>query len=363
MRARGSHGICIEPYDLRVREKLLQLRLYHLRTRTDVLEFSPALRAAVVQPLRISAVVAHEPPIRAVIGQRNAAPRALIGIPAFAAAYKLVRPAAVYEQYALLAAADVIFQLLTQLFAYVRAVAAPKLALHVDDLHLRKLHIVISAAQREERIIALPRLIHTHNVRRRRTEQQQAARLRAAIYGNIPRVVAWAVLRFIGFLLLLVDDDKPKLIRRGKHRAARADHEPCLTGADALELIIALPDRKTAVQHSDGIAEVRGKGLNHLRRQSDLRHQQYHRAPARKLLGYKMDVNARFSASGHAEEQCGSALTGHGKSVYAGKRLLLLIIENGQRLDIAEVYLRTPEGLLFIQLHKACFAQRGQRLP
>ena len=117
------------------------------------------------------------------------------------------------------------------------------------------------------------------------------------------------------------------------------------------------------MQHSDGIAEVRGKGLDHLRRQSDLRHQQYHRVPARKLLGYKMDVNARFSAPGHAEEQCGSALTGHGKSVYAGKRLLLLIIENGQRLDIAEVYLRTPEGLLFIQLHKACFAQRGQRLP
>ena len=76
-----------------------------------------------------------------------------------------------------------------------------------------------------------------------------------------------------------------------------------------------------------------------------------------------MDVNARFSAPGHAEEQCGSALTRHGKSVYAGKRLLLLVIENGQRLDIAEVYLRAPEGLLFIQLHKACFAQRGQRLP
>ena len=363
MRARGGHGIGIEPYDLRVREKLIQLRLYHLRARADVLEFSPAFGAAVVQPLRISAVVAHEPPVRAVIGQRNAAPRALIGIPAFAAAYKLVRPAAVYEQYALLAAADVLAELLAQLFAYVRAVAAPKLALHIDDLHLRQLHIVISAPQREERIIPLPCLIHAHDVRRRRTEQQQAARLRAAIYGNIPRVVAWAVLRFIGFLLLLVDDDKPKLIRRGKHRAARADHEPCLTGADALEFVITLPDRKAAVQHSDGIAEVRGKGLYHLRRQSDLRHQQYHRAPACELLGYEMDVNARFSAPGHAEEQRGSALAGHGKGVYAVKRFLLLVIENGQRFDIAEVYLRTPEGLFLIQLDKACFAQRGQRLP
>ena len=117
------------------------------------------------------------------------------------------------------------------------------------------------------------------------------------------------------------------------------------------------------MQHGDGIAEVRGKGLYHLRRQSDLRHQQYHRAPARELLGYEMDINARFSAPGHTEEQRGSALTRHGKSVYSVERLLLLIIEDRQRLDIAEMYLRTPEGLLLIQLDKACLAQRGKRLP
>lgn len=97
-------------------------------------ERAAALGAVLVQPLRVPAVVAHEPAAEAVVGQAHAAIGAAVREAAVHAGYELVCAASVQEEYALLAALQVFRYLGAQSLAYAAAVAAAELALHVDDL-------------------------------------------------------------------------------------------------------------------------------------------------------------------------------------------------------------------------------------
>ena len=88
------------------------------------------------------------------IGERHAAIGAFIDVSAFAAAYKLVCTAPVNKQDALLSALKVFSEFILESDADITAVAAAKLALHIDNTDGRKLHLVISLM--ELKVLVLP---------------------------------------------------------------------------------------------------------------------------------------------------------------------------------------------------------------
>ena len=88
------------------------------------------------------------------IGERYAAVRAFVDISAFAAAYEFVCAAPVNKQDALLAALKVFSELILEPGADITAVAAAKLAFHIDYADGGKLHLIIPLI--ELKILVLP---------------------------------------------------------------------------------------------------------------------------------------------------------------------------------------------------------------
>ena len=256
MRPDGSDGIRIHAQNFYAGEQLVQLLDNILCAAAVIFQLSPAVGAQGIHPLGIAAIVADQPPVAAVIRQRYAAARAAVGITAADAADELVRTAPVNKQNALLSPVDIPLQFFAERLADIARIAAAKLTLHVDNTNLRQRHVVIAFWKCKEGISACFRIIAAGNIRRCRAEQQQAARTGTEIFCHIARVVTRRILGFIALLLLLVDNQQPKIVNRRKHRAARADHELCTSASDALPLVIAFSDGETGVQHGDLIAEV-----------------------------------------------------------------------------------------------------------
>ena len=148
----------------------MQFLLDPLRPRAEVFQLAPALGADRVHTARMAAVMAHQPAVRAVVGQRDAAVRALVGEAAVRAADELVRAAAVDEEDALLAALEVELDLGAELLADVACVPAPELALHVHDADLRQLLIVVALVETEEGIASDLGVVAALHVRRGRAE-------------------------------------------------------------------------------------------------------------------------------------------------------------------------------------------------
>ena len=173
MAAGGSNRIRIHAKDTGIRVQLVKLIFNKLRTRADERKHTAAVGAAAVNSARIAAVMAHKALICAVICQRNAAIRAFIDVSAVAAADELICSAAVYEQYALLAAGEVIFKLGAQAGAELAAVSGLELLFHIDYFDRGQLHRVVSLVQLEKLILPGLSRIAAFDIRSCGAEQKQ----------------------------------------------------------------------------------------------------------------------------------------------------------------------------------------------
>ena len=115
------------------------------------------------------------------------------------------------------------------------------------------------------------------------------------------------------------------------------------------------------MQHGDLIPEVGGKCPEHLRRERNLRHEQDRGAPHIKTAADEVDVDARFAAAGHAVQQRRVRSAGGLQRAQPVKGLLLLRIQHGERLKLADIYLRAAKDLTVRELHKPGLLQRLER--
>ena len=194
MRAHGRNAVRIHAEDLRAGEKLVQLLLDALSARSEIAQLSPAFGAGAVDRAGMPAVVTHQAAVGAVIGQRHAAVRTLVGVAAVGTADELVRAAAIDEQDALLAAFQVLLDLRAQRFADISRVAAAQLPLHVHDADLGQLKIVVALVQREIGVATDLRVIARLDVRRCGAEDEQRARAGTEIFCHITRVITRRIL-------------------------------------------------------------------------------------------------------------------------------------------------------------------------
>ena len=165
------------------------------------------------------------------MGQAYTAARTLRHIAAVDADKKAAVSASVEEQDRLFALLRTVFQFSDQAMAQASAVALFQVAAHIRKLCRRKLFSVIAFRQTVQRILPVFCVVHTLHRRRCGTEKDKRLFLDAAPDRHLSRVVARRVLRFIGMLLLLVQNDQPEVTRGGKDSAARADDDLCLAGA------------------------------------------------------------------------------------------------------------------------------------
>ena len=138
MAAGGGDGIRVHAQNCRIREQSLQLLLDLLRAAADSLHRAAAFGAARVRGLGVAAVVAHQAAARRMVGQVDAAARALRHVAAVHADEEAAVAAAVEEEDGLLAVQDGVADTLFELTAEIQIVPGAQLLLHIDEARSRK---------------------------------------------------------------------------------------------------------------------------------------------------------------------------------------------------------------------------------
>ena len=130
-------------------------------------------------------------------------------------------------------------------------------------------------------------------------------------------------------LLLFVNDDKSQILKGREHCGPCTDDHPHAAASDALPLIVPLAHGQGRVQDGDTVAEIAGKGLQHLRRQRDLRHQKNGGFSLPQDLVDEADIDRRLPTAGNAEQQRSLRLPAVDKRAESLVRPLLVIVQHG----------------------------------
>ena len=167
--------------------------------------------------LAVAADVAHEPPVRMVVRQRQTAARTHRDAAAFDTGQHPARAAAVEIQDGLLPEAEIFAQGQQQRLADDRGIALAQLALHVDDLDGRQRSAVIALRYAAQAKSARNGTVHALDRRRGGAEHRQRMLLRAAVDRDLAGMVARCIFGLVGVLLLLVHNEQTEVPHRREH--------------------------------------------------------------------------------------------------------------------------------------------------
>ena len=112
-------------------------------------------------------------------------------------------------------------------------------------------------------------------------------------------VIARGLILLIGHILFLIEDDAADIPRRCKERRPCADDDPRLAAPYAEDGIVALGERKAAVQDDNISGKPLLKRRDELTRERDFRHEYDHLPPRAPYSTRRLHVDARLAAPCH----------------------------------------------------------------
>ena len=83
--------------------------------------------------------------------------------------------------------------------------------------------------------------------------------LNTAVFCHIAGVIFGHLLRFIGVLLLFIQNYQPQVLQGREHRRTGADYHSGLSGADPLPLVVPLPRPQGGMQYGNLIPKLGGE--------------------------------------------------------------------------------------------------------
>ena len=255
----------------------------------------------------VSAQMALQRLVGAVVGERHAAMRALLHVAAFAAQHARGIAAPVDEENRLLLSLESLVHVVDEQARQGDESALPhELDAHVDDLNVRHLLVVDAAQQQVDPVFARADVGDGLERRRRRAEQANGVGQLRAIDGDIAPMIARRLVLLVGGLVLFIDDDQPQIVHRCEHRRARANHHPRLARRQRLPAVeplalaeVAVPDDRAMPGRLEPPAQARHR----LRRERHLRHEVDRAAARGEHLLHGPQVDFRFPRAGDAVQQ------------------------------------------------------------
>ncbi len=219
------------------------------------------VRSATVAALRhgsfVTAVVAEHAPGAMVVGERDAAVRALQTPAAVATGDVRGEAATVEEKDDLLAARQDVLHGGGEGLTEGASLADEHVPGQIHDVDLGQGTGVHALGQLEELHLALGGAVVGGDVGRGATQHQDGAMPAGQLPGHGAAVVARHGVLLVGRLVLLVHDDEAHPQQGREERRARPHGYPGLTAPEALPLVKALALRQGAVQHRHLTAEAR----------------------------------------------------------------------------------------------------------
>ena len=185
----------------------------------------------------------------------------------------------------------------------------------VNDLDLRQRAAADAIGQRQQRVLAVLRVLPRLQTRRRAAEDADGTGLARAHDRNFARVIARRLSLFVRRLMLFIDDDRAEIIERGEHRRPRADGDALRPIAQREPGVVALAVAEGGMEHRDLIAEDGAESVDRLRCECDLRHEDDRALPLRDDVLQQFDVDERLAAAGDAVQERHRAGRGGGQRV------------------------------------------------
>ena len=304
---RGAGGVAVEPGHPRLRKRLGHFGFDALGAHPQRDHRPAAVRTGFGHRRALAAVVAQQPPLRAVLGEADIAVVALERLPAHLAEREGREPAAVEEQNRLLPGGEGLGQRLPQRLREHRRLFLTRHA-RAGDAQVHQLDpghrpIVDAAGEVQFLVAATPRVLERLQRRRGRAEHAHRAGALGAHHRQVARVVAQLLFLLERRVVLLVDHHHPEVLHRREHRAAHPHRDGHLAPAQGLPVAQPLGFLQARVQHRHLLPEAALKSTHQLRRQRDLWHQnQRALAPLDRRLD-QPQVDLGLAAAGDAVEQ------------------------------------------------------------
>ena len=297
-------GILVHAQDARCGQQLLQFLLHALGAEAAVRKLAAARRAQRGRGVhRMAAVVAQKRRAVFVVDERHAAVGALENLAAVGAHRDRVVAAAVEQQDALLAAAQVFGQLLGQAGADLARVAGGEFGAHVGKLDAGQRAAAVTVFERHHPNTPALGGKGRFGARRGRSEDEQRVFGRGTLAGDLMRRVARRGFALVGVLLFFIQNDEPDVLQRRKDRAAGADDDIGVAALDHPPLQKALGVVEGRVLHGQTAAEHRLEAADHLRRQANFRHKHKGAAAQFQRALDQLDEHRRFAAARDAVKQ------------------------------------------------------------
>ena len=125
----------------------------------------------------------------------------------------------------------------------------------------------------------------------------------AAHHRHVAGVIAHAVFLFVGLIVLLIDNDETKIGIGQEQRRARADHDRDFAVGNGAPGAGALARRQFRMPLGRPGAETRGKTVEELGGQRNLRHENEALAAAADRVRHRLEINLGLAGAGDAVEQ------------------------------------------------------------
>jgi hypothetical protein len=126
----------------------------------------------------------------------------------------------------------------------------------------------------------------------------------AAHHRHVAGVVTHAVFLLVGGIVLFIDNNQAEIGVRQKQSRARADHDAHFAVGDGTPGARAQPRRQFGVPLRRPRTETRGKAVEKLRGQRNLRHQDQALPTAPDRVRHGLEIDFGLSRTGDAVEQC-----------------------------------------------------------
>ncbi|MNZ72742.1 hypothetical protein D3C78_911290 [compost metagenome] len=154
--------------------------------------------------------------------------------------------------------------------------------------------------QAQQAVAAALCVVQAFQRRRGRAEQDRYVLQTRTYHRQVAGVVAQAFLLFIGGVVLLVDDDQPRILQWGEQRRTGADDDVRLAIAGSQPGVEALAVGQRRVQQGDARIEAPFEASQGLRTEVDLRDQYQCLLASFQRFADQLQVDLGLAAAGDA---------------------------------------------------------------
>ena len=224
-----------------------------------------------------------------------------------------------------------------------RIIALFQFLFHVHDLHPGQASPAETGTELIEPVVAAFGPVHGLHTGGRGAQEHQGVFMASPPDGHLLGRIPGALLRAVGVLLFLVQNDESQILTGGEDRRAGAHGDLCIAVFQPLPLVRPLAGSQGAVEQRHLIAEMGRQNTQKLGRQGDLRHQEHGTLARFQAIFDQFQIDGGLSRAGDAVQQRHAGLFPVRLGPQSVKSSLLLVIEDQRSLQLCRDDLPAPQ--------------------